>query len=183
MRHVTGLIAFLFAIGGSGGAYSLETQPVSNEASNFDLSATSFDVLSIEQGLVGAFAIEIVRLSTGHLEYIHSRDGQVVFETQDRIAFEKWLRESWLGQSADTRMDARQVRKRSFRMGPGIYGIVPHGTGVCVAYFVNAGRKVRAALTRPATEVLFTGTHCSDRSGESVVADLLDDIDAVKLRR
>ena len=182
MRHVTGLIALLFAIGASVEAHSLETQPVGNEASNFDLSATSFDVLSVEQGAVGAFAVEIVRLSTGHLEYIRSKDGQIVFEVQDRVAFEKWLRESWLGQSADARMDARQVRKRNFRMGLGIYGIVPHGTGVCVAYFVNAGRKVRAALTRPATEELFAGTHCSDRSGESVVADLLDEVDAIHLR-
>ena len=183
MRHVTGMIALIFAVGISVEAHSLETQRVGNEASNFDLRGTSFDVLSVEQGDVGAFTVEIVRLSTGHLEYIHSNDGQIVFETQDRVAFEKWLRESWLGQSADAQMDARQVRERSFRMGPGIYGIVPHGTGVCVAYFVNAGRKVRAALTRPATEELIAGTHCSDRWGESVIADLLDDVDAIKLRR
>jgi hypothetical protein len=183
MNWVKRLSVVAFAMSFAGGAAAIEMQLIAVDESIFDTENTEIALVSAEEGDVGSFTLQTARTDTGHLQHSRSNDGRVVFEVQDRVNFENWLSETWLATSGEGRLDEKQVHDKRFNLGLGIYATVPHLSGVCTAYLINTGRKARAVLTRNATEELFGGTHCSAETGEAVVASLIDEIDAVRLRR
>lgn len=148
----------------------------------FDLSESGIAVSRAYPATHPQCQLQVVETQTGHLEYCLTKNHTRVFEVQDRAQFEKWLSESWLVTEHSVSLSDRDVKMRRFAGDEGIYDVLSMGQAECIAFIVNTGRKVRAALTRPATEAYWGGVHCLPYS-DGVEAQLIADVDAIRIRR
>jgi len=167
--------AALFMVGGVTGG-------VANE-DVFDVSESVIYPVSFETVELGAFTAQVARTSTGHLEHHNSGASGFAFKMQDRVGYERWFDKSWLAEYSAADLTNLDVRKRLFSQGPGVFGIVPYQMNTCIAFLINTGPHQRGAYTRPATTQRFAGTHCGEGEGDDVVAQLIGDVDAVRVKR
>ena len=159
-------------------AEAISREPVSPDETVFDLTATPIVALSAEKGFSRYCQFEEIRTETGFLGHCFATVREQDFLVRDRVAFVRFLEEAGLGSA-----EGRLLPQRAFDQGEGLYTLVERADALCVAFYINTGRK-RRTFNSPRTEELIYGLHCAPFSAgiEGAEKRLLSEVDEVRIR-